>query len=462
MGFDTDLFVQQPVDEEYVCAICHSVLESPVSICKGGHTFCSECCEIWTRGQRKDSCPTCKRIVLEERPNLPVQNVIMRMMVKCPLTMENMEEEETGGEEEEGGVETRARKRARGGNGEAVQQPPQQACGWTGTLSDYLERHCVRECPFRIVQCSQCCDDIYACKLEIHEQSECEWRQVECQYCKETMIFSDLAMHQHWDCPDTETECSFCGEKMLRKLLGSKPDYPAVDDLPHEHQESGEVQEVLYTGHYQTCPKLPVKCDFHSHGCTALVKREDLASHHSNFGRRHAQLIADELIWSKKTIVWQVPKVAFIRAQQSPNTQLHVESNRVLVGGEFRAFAWLKVVEGKVWLGVGVEDSSVTPLIDRIKIKANRETLVDIPTKGKMSKVGSPKRMYVTGKEAYCRDISSRIVKRRSATIQDLLDRTRGNSCQLRASFRVKGPDAVKRGCKDNVKVWSLPEEESD
>lgn len=54
-GHDTNMFVHQPVDPVYICAICLDVYHNAVSACAEGHTFC-QCCIL-----NLQTCPTCRR-----------------------------------------------------------------------------------------------------------------------------------------------------------------------------------------------------------------------------------------------------------------------------------------------------------------------------------------------------------------------------------------------------------------
>lgn len=83
MGFDTALFVVQPVDEDMLCHICHSVQDKPTVACKEGHTFCAGCLEGWEK--RSNQCPDCRSAIPEEKVlNRPLQTIIAKLEVRCP------------------------------------------------------------------------------------------------------------------------------------------------------------------------------------------------------------------------------------------------------------------------------------------------------------------------------------------------------------------------------------------
>lgn len=184
MGFDTDLFVEQPVKKDFLCDICYSVQERPTTVCMDGHTFCEDCVNTWN-----NNCPQCRQPALQEKPLCRVlQSNIMGLMVRCPREMETKVVVEVQG------PETRARKR---------KQPTKDTrnvstvqCEWEGSLSRYLEKHRHHECPLRMVQCPYHCGrEMRACNLASHKDTECKYRVVECEYCSSRMEQWKLYFH---------------------------------------------------------------------------------------------------------------------------------------------------------------------------------------------------------------------------------------------------------------------------
>ena len=72
MGFGTDLFVSQPVDDNLICGLCLEVLDKPTSACIEGHIFCAACL---AKVVDKRSCPTC-RGSRQESLCRPIQNMV--------------------------------------------------------------------------------------------------------------------------------------------------------------------------------------------------------------------------------------------------------------------------------------------------------------------------------------------------------------------------------------------------
>lgn len=60
MGYDTQRFTGN-VDEEFICSICHGVLEDPVQIAVCEHSFCKLCITEWLSKQQ--TCPLDRRLL---------------------------------------------------------------------------------------------------------------------------------------------------------------------------------------------------------------------------------------------------------------------------------------------------------------------------------------------------------------------------------------------------------------
>lgn len=383
MGFDTEMFVDN-VDENFLCSICHGVLEKPTAVCIEGHTFCHDCIDVWTSSS--DICPDCRSMSGNKILCRPVQSLIMKLKVKCPAHVDidsdeddKKEEDNDAQEEDETGIQTRARKKARvqededGDDKETAQaeKPPatsKSCCDWEGTLFDYIDKHKDGTCKFRSVKCPQGCGKmIHVSSLQAHAASRCSHRQVSCSHCSDEMKQHELQHHLEHDCMEQTTACEYCGEQMLRKLLGSKPSRLDVDDT---HK---------YSGHYQTCTKIFVKCDYHEQGCTSLLQRENLDQHYTDCGRKHAKLLAKALHkikadkeWhSSKEMYWEIP-VYTIRAARYEERFIR-ESIRTRVG-PFSTFLRLVVVNRKVYVYVCVDEwsHSSSPVIAGVKIKVVR------------------------------------------------------------------------------------------
>eukprot|EP01013_Petalomonas_cantuscygni_P017853 TRINITY_DN35124_c0_g1_i1.p1 TRINITY_DN35124_c0_g1~~TRINITY_DN35124_c0_g1_i1.p1 ORF type:complete len:363 (+),score=33.18 TRINITY_DN35124_c0_g1_i1:94-1182(+) len=127
MPFDTRLF-KDPVKPEYLCSICHEVLENAVVVCKEGHSTCRKCIGNWMdRGGC--TCPECREKISEKQAaslvrNRPVINLIRRLAVRCPTAVDN--------------------------GAAATETNPQ--CSWEGLCED-LETH-ASVCQAEVVPCT--------------------------------------------------------------------------------------------------------------------------------------------------------------------------------------------------------------------------------------------------------------------------------------------------------------------
>jgi len=131
MGHDTKIFVNQPVKEFLVCRLCDGVFEKPTSVCEAGHTFCAPCVEKLVPLIDKTSCPFCRSTIRRKFCCQPLEDLIMELEVTCP------ESKETMNVQGDGNIKKSTL------NGDAVAS---KKCGWKGTLAQYLNTHCNKEC----------------------------------------------------------------------------------------------------------------------------------------------------------------------------------------------------------------------------------------------------------------------------------------------------------------------------
>lgn len=83
MGYDTNRFIGE-IDEEFICAICTSVLEKPVQSQKCDHLFCEECIKDWL--SRSQTCPVDRDLLQDEdlKPaTRPLRNLLGKLEIKC-------------------------------------------------------------------------------------------------------------------------------------------------------------------------------------------------------------------------------------------------------------------------------------------------------------------------------------------------------------------------------------------
>lgn len=237
---------------------------------------------------------------------------------------------------------------------------------------------------------------------------------------------------------------------MKRKYLGYKPEGFSVDDHFYECQ---------YSGHYKTCPKLLVKCDFHEQGCDGLIKREDLNEHHSKCARVHVRLtneaiksIREEQAWSFKEIIWRIPEDDIVLALDEPALRFVQESQRVKVG-DYMAFLRLEIKEDIVYVKVCVDRPPFSPCIDNLEIEVENDNedgeshssaCLSVEQEQQMTKDAF--RTWSVGEAL--RYSSGGQVEERDATMYDLENWISNGFLVIRGSFRLKGPDSVMVECK--------------
>jgi len=442
MGFDTELFSRQPVDNNLTCGICKEVLEKPTTVCAEGHMFCAACIADWER-ERCD-CPTCRENIISKILCRPVQNIIMDLQVSCPEIIEY--------------TVSNTKRLCRESDddvGASKRSLSAKTCDWIGTLSEYLESHKLKECPYRQVHCDLGCNEMLRfCDLESHKEEKCSHRTIKCTLCNEEMKHSDLSLHNWKHCPEKPGRCLFCGEQMLRKFLGKRPP-SGVDDLP----EGLLSLEPRYSGHYKTCPKMRVLCDFHDHGCNVKVKREDLNKHHIKFARVHARMVNETLKsiqedkdWSQKEMYWRIPISVLEPALDEPDLMFVEESQRVKIGG-YQAFLRLMIDAGVVYVKVCVDRPPFAPSIDSFVIDVEKDSggelgndraiaSLSMEDEQKMVKdLGST--CSVGGPLLY----SSSTMGERIATAYDLETLSLNGDIVLRAFFRLRDPESVIVDC---------------
>jgi RING-type zinc-finger len=136
MGFDTNLFVQQPVEDSLICSICHEVMKAPTTICGNGHTYCGDCILEWDQGRGHQRCPDC-RLNLNDTFMVcrPLQSIIHGLKVRCPA--KNKDDPSPG--------KGQSKKRAKVA---PISEANPNQCAWEGTLASYLEKHKPCECNY--------------------------------------------------------------------------------------------------------------------------------------------------------------------------------------------------------------------------------------------------------------------------------------------------------------------------
>jgi len=182
MGHDLTLFVQQPVDDAFLCGICLGVQDKPTSVCANGHTYCHDCVhELLRFGANKNlttnatakgaQCPECHLDVttttLSSKDAL--QFTIGSLQVHCPHSSDNGDNNNN-----KENVATLALANMGTQQQETVvksKRPP--SCSWRGPLSNYFESHLTKECEFATTNCGWCKAKVRVCDLANHTERQC-------------------------------------------------------------------------------------------------------------------------------------------------------------------------------------------------------------------------------------------------------------------------------------------------
>jgi len=137
-----------PVDEDFICQICHLPLKQAV-LTRCGHRFCNECLTEFLRRKQNPECPCDREEIDEEKdifPDKASQRRVLSYMVKCSS----------------------------------------DGCQWTGQLCD-VERH-EGNCVYKIIECTNqhCNVRVPRGSLAEHLRTSCLWRIVHCPYCSQS------------------------------------------------------------------------------------------------------------------------------------------------------------------------------------------------------------------------------------------------------------------------------------
>ena len=84
MGFDIQRFVEENIDQEFICNICHDVLEDPLMVANCQHLFCSKCIRDCIKVHGicpQDRSPVSINKLVE--PIRLVRNLINKLKIRC-------------------------------------------------------------------------------------------------------------------------------------------------------------------------------------------------------------------------------------------------------------------------------------------------------------------------------------------------------------------------------------------
>jgi hypothetical protein len=259
----------------------------------------------------------------------------------------------------------------------------QTCCEWQGTLSQYLEQHSRGQCLIKIVPCPFACNaKLPQGELEHHKKSDCINRIVTCRLCDEEFPESLRFYHEDLKCLEKETKCAYCGQKLIRKELGEMPFGNSPLFIPNDVMDFD-----CYSGHYRTCPKVNVYCDFSDHGCKTIVLREGLSEHYSSCAQKHEVLVEKAFrmgtyealkCWPQGCIIWKIP-VSDIQKANLSTCHFIQESEYVRVGN-YRSFLRLIVKDGTVYVFVCVGEVTNSPCIAHLSINVGAAYCPDYST----------------------------------------------------------------------------------
>lgn len=363
MGFDTGILLD-PLNEDLVCALCHDVIQRPTTVCSEGHTYCRECVENVPPPRR---CPMCRCDVLPTLMlNRPLQNMISRLRVQCKHAVSSGDEPASNRQRTDDGA------CARGG------------CTWTGTI-ETLAAHLADECRFADILCGNegCLERMHRDALEAHRLT-CPHRLVTCEDCEESVSAKLLEKHRR-TCPKVPVTCPFCNESMKRETLGSGVNwcgrYPrgyvmGAGAREHNPTDYDTPEGSRLSGHFLTCPRLPIKCAFALCGCRHVCERKDYAAHHAEAAALHAEMVGNEMErlrkeikdttkWKEMEMWWSIP-----RDKLAGSGRKVVKSQSTPVAG-YDIYLKLVAQEEEVRIYVCAEDPEISPVRVRcVRIKA--------------------------------------------------------------------------------------------
>jgi hypothetical protein len=230
MGIDPALFVQQPLDIEYICPICHEALEDPVQTsCE--HYFCRKC--ITDALQFNPLCPL-DRIPQQQQSLGPLprgmRNVYLKMKVNCVnhdagcqeiLEVESIQLHLPDCVYAPGFCVYEGCPFFATSDGKRGTAPP--AVDPTSPLPRLRRKDTIQhitDCQWKPICCplANCKAEFPMIKLRDHETT-CEWREIECENkCGLMMLARDIQAHVNQACPNTLTKCEVvdCDFKIKR------------------------------------------------------------------------------------------------------------------------------------------------------------------------------------------------------------------------------------------------------
>ena len=292
------------IGEEFLCVICHDVLEVPVS-CTQGHTFCEGCLDRWMASSK--SCPTCK-VELNKSfltRNRPLETLIEKLPVHCENIQEADNPTDTSSASNTKPKGGRKRKLVDVSLDASAAEAKEEGCRWTGKYGD-LRKHLSDDCPFAIVRCSnKGCEmaGIQRRSLAAHI-AVCDYRLVKCEFCHQLQRFCSLDAHKE-ACNMAPVVC-ICGTSICRGKLAF-------------HKAT-------------SCPQGIVTCPFARFGCSVKdLKRCNYEKHQAEAALRHSELLTSRLAALEAAVAKQEGDHKVMVAALEATVARHVDDRKAEV-----------------------------------------------------------------------------------------------------------------------------------
>ena len=234
---DVDLLFVVPPPDDLSCPICLRVQTEPVlTSCCGNH-FCSFCMEQVIHKRRP--CPLCNSQSFTTMLDKHFGRKVNDLQVWC--------------------------------------QHRKMGCPWQGSISS-LRRHVDSK------------------------SGDCKFMKIDCPYfCSTPVYLSELELHKTM-CPNRPHICKFCGysstyDNMRAKHWSVCDNYPLP--CPNNCGQFDIPRRDLHM-HLQECMENHDKCEFAYAGCSAHMKRGDMAEHLASNLQEHLNLVSRYFLQAPK------------------------------------------------------------------------------------------------------------------------------------------------------------------
>ncbi|XP_065920309.1 TNF receptor-associated factor 3-like [Dysidea avara] len=227
VGGYSNKFVDNIVNEDYLCRICYLPSRcAQLSECCG-HTFCNSCLnEMVTTSTNSSNCPVCRFEGFKTFSNKQIDRKIRSLKVYCS-------------NEDKG-------------------------CKWLGEVND-IQKHLDNNggCEFEEVKCPKRCEMfIQRQHLADHIETDCPHRVVECEYCHVRGPHK-FVTHEHKEiCLKVPVDC---------------PNHCDIENILREDLDE----------HRKVCSLEMVSCKYMKLGCGARIARKEEEEHRKEKMEEH-------------------------------------------------------------------------------------------------------------------------------------------------------------------------------